>query len=215
MSVETKVVVYGAWCHCHPARGVYYVGQTKFGVVSRWNTHLWNADKPHARMYNSRFSRWIRKHGPDNVAFSVLEVCTEIDLDDREIYWISHLRGMGQAQANLLSGGSNPTGHKRPAQSKRMTGENNPMYGRDRKELMAYARSFQGPASEETRRKMGDAHRGSKNARARITEGDVRNIRRRYTGAYGELSAMGREYGLTAQSISGIVKRETWKHVED
>lgn len=89
------------------------------------------------------------------------------------------------------------------------------MFGKDRRELLAYARSFQGPASEETRKKMGDAHRGENNSRAVLNDEKVRQIRARYTGAYGELTRMGREYGVTAQMIYSIVNRKSWKHVED
>lgn len=211
---KSKAVIYGAWCLCHADRGVYYVGQTINGVVSRWTTHLWNAEKPHAKSYNSRLSRWIRKHASGNVVFSVLEVCTPDDLDEREIFWIAYLRGLGQAQANYLEGGKQPRGHKNPGHSERMSGEGNPMYGKDRSKLMAYARSFQGPASEETRKKMGDAHRGEKNVRAVLNDEKVREIRSQYTGKYGELTRMGKQYGVSAQMIYAIVNRKSWKHVD-
>jgi len=212
--IKSKVVIYGAWCICHPDRGIYYVGQTIRGVVSRWTTHLWCSRTEHSKSYNSRLSRWIRKHGPDNVAFSVLEVCTPDEIDSRERAWISDLRKLGQAQANYLEGGAQPRGHKNPEHSAKMSGPGNPMYGRDRKELMAYARSFQGSPSEETRRKMGDAHRGENNSRAILNDEKVREIRRRYTGRYGELTRMGKEFGVTAQMIYSIVNRKSWKHVD-
>lgn len=215
MNRKSKAVIYGAWCLCHPEAGIYYGGQTAYGVLSRWTTHLWGARTPHSKSYNSRFSRWIRKHGEENVAFSILEVCTPEELDAREVFWISHLRLAGQAQGNYLEGGSQPRGHKNPEHSKRMSGAGNPMFGKDRRELLAYARSFQGPASEETRKKMGDAHRGENNSRAVLNDEKVRQIRARYTGAYGELTRMGREYGVTAQMIYSIVNRKSWKHVED
>lgn len=214
MRLNSKAVIYGAWCICHPDRGIYYAGQTLHGVVSRWTTHTWNAEKPHAKSYNSRLSRWVRKHGKDNIAFSILEVCTPDDLDEREVYWIAYLRSLGQAQANILEGGKQPKGHKRPKHSRLMSGENNPMYGKSRKEVMAYARSFQGPASEETRKKMSNAHQGEKNVRAVLTEKDVREIRSAYTGKYGELTRMGKQYGVTAQMIYAIVNRKSWKHVD-
>ena len=208
-----KCVIYGAWCLCHPERGIYYGGQTSLGVNSRWSTHLWVARTKHAKSHDSRLSRWIRKHGAGNVVFSVLEVCTLEELDDRERSWIAYLRSMGQAQANYLEGGSQPRGHKNPDHSTRMSGPGNPMFGKDRKALMAYARSFQGPASEKTRRKRGDANRGERNKRAVLNDEKVREIRRRYTGKYGELTQMGREYGVTPQMIYSIVNNKNWTHV--
>lgn len=89
------------------------------------------------------------------------------------------------------------------------------MFGKDRTEMMAYARSFIGPTTAETRRKRGDAHRGEKNVRAVLNDTKVREIRARYTGAYGELTRMGREYGVSAQMIYSIVNWKSWKHVTD
>lgn len=208
-----KVVVYGAWCLCHPDRGIYYAGQTTHGVVSRWNVHLWNARTSEAKSYRSRLSNWIRKHGPENIVFSELEICTVDDLDEREVAWISYLRSLGQAQANLLDGGKQPRGHKRPAHAKDMSGSNNPMYGRDRSELMAYARSFQGPASEETRVRMSEAHRGSRNARAVLDEEAIKELRKQ-PKRYGLFSEWARRYGVSAQTIYLAYNRKTWMHVE-
>lgn len=213
---EPKCVIYGAWCVCHPGRGIYYVGQTLKGMNSRWYHHLWLSRREDSRSFNSRFSRWIRKHDERNICFSILEVCTPEDIDDSEIRWILYLRSQGQAQGNLLAGGSQPRGHKRPEHSARMTGAGNPMYGVDRAEIMAHARSFQGAASEETRRKMGESRRGSKNGRAKLTEDDVKEIRSRYSGKwpYGSKTRIAKEFGVSVQMIGDIVNRKNWKHVE-
>lgn len=212
-SVSDKCVIYGAWCYCHPDRGIHYVGQTIHTVLSRWTTHLWNARTPHSKSYNNRLNRWIRKHGPENIAFTVLEICTADDIDECEIRWIAYMRSIGQAQANHLAGGNQPRGHKNPGHSDRMSGSGNPMYGRDRKEAMAYARSFQGPPSKETRLKRAEHVRGENNPKAVLTENDVRDIRASYTEKYGELTRMGRQYGVTAQMIYSIVNNKSWKHV--
>lgn len=52
--IKSKVVIYGAWCICHPDRGIYYVGQTIRGVVSRWTTHLWCSRTEHSKSYSAR-----------------------------------------------------------------------------------------------------------------------------------------------------------------
>lgn len=210
---RSPAVIYGAWCICHPDRGIYYAGQTIRGVVSRWSTHLWNSEKPHAKSYNSRLSRWIRKHGKKNISFSILEVCTPDDLDEREIYWISHLRSIGQAQANVLEGGKQPRGHKRPDQTLRMTGENNPMYGKERSEIMAYARSFQGNPSEETKALWSRNRTGSGNARAVLDEDAVRKLRKQEK-KYGLFSDWARRYSVSPQTIYLAYNGKTWKHVD-
>lgn len=55
--------------------------------------------------------------------------------------------------------------------------------------------------------------RGESHYTARLTEHDVREIRRRR--ANGEkIVPLGREYGIAHNNISAIVNRKTWKHVQ-
>lgn len=167
---------------------------------------------PHSKSYNSYFSNWIRKHGETNVVFSVLEETTEDVIDEREDFWITDLRDQGQKLTNVKRGGGQARGHKRPAYVN-MSGPNNPMYGRDRSELMAYARSFQGLASDETKAKMSEAHRGSLNSRAVLDEDAVRELRKQ-SKKYGLFSEWARRYGVSAQTIYLAYYGKTWKHVD-
>lgn len=59
------------------------------------------------------------------------------------------------------------------------------------------------------------ANAGTRNGRACLTDGDIPVIRSRYgDGAKGtRLIDLADEYGVTIQSIWGIVKRRTWQHV--
>jgi len=86
------------------------------------------------------------------------------------------------------------------------------MYGRKRKELMDYARSFQGKASESTKKKMSDAHKGALNARAVLTEVQVHEIRavEKYHGFY---SQMARKFNVSVPTIVAAYNRETWSHI--
>jgi hypothetical protein len=69
----------------------------------------------------------------------------------------------------------------------------------------------------------GDAHwtrkhpdrvtRGPQVNTAKLTEEQVREIRARHAAGEG-LSALGRVYGVTPQSIYAIVNRKSWRHVE-
>lgn len=56
---------------------------------------------------------------------------------------------------------------------------------------------------------------GVNNPHAKLTEDQVREIRRRYTGAWGEMSPLMREFGITAPAFYAIVRRTGWKHVAD
>lgn len=204
--------IYGVRCTCHPEDGTRYVGQTVISVSSRKHVHLWNSRIPTSKSYKSYFSNWIRKHGEGNVEFFVIEETTEEVIDQREDFWITELRGRGQKLTNVKRGGGQARGHKRPGYVN-MSGENNPMYGKDRSELMAYARSFQGLASDETKAKMSEAHRGSLNSRAVLDEDAVRELRKQEK-KYGLFSEWARLYDVSAQTIYLAYYGKTWKHVD-
>lgn len=55
---------------------------------------------------------------------------------------------------------------------------------------------------------------GSKIAVSKLTECDVREIRRRYTGEWGQLTQLGREFGCSRVNIKNIVTRKWWRHVQ-
>ena len=55
--------------------------------------------------------------------------------------------------------------------------------------------------------------RGAKNGKAILTTRRVRAIRKAYTGARGEQSALARKYGVSPTTIRGIVSGRDWSHV--
>lgn len=54
---------------------------------------------------------------------------------------------------------------------------------------------------------------GEKHPSAKLKEKQVLDIRRRYSGKYGEYSELAREYGVCSNNIKDIVKGETWKYI--
>lgn len=54
---------------------------------------------------------------------------------------------------------------------------------------------------------------GIRNSKARLTEEQVREIRRDYCGRRGQIAAIARRYGITRQSIGRIVDGTGWRHV--
>jgi hypothetical protein len=54
---------------------------------------------------------------------------------------------------------------------------------------------------------------GSMNGSAKLTEGDVQEIRQRSTGRRGEAHRFAEEFGVNAMSIYKVLKGKTWKHV--
>lgn len=59
----------------------------------------------------------------------------------------------------------------------------------------------------------GRQSRGAKSAKAKLTEADVIEIRRRYTKEYGATMALATEYGVHRSTIEAIVLRKTWRHI--
>lgn len=52
---------------------------------------------------------------------------------------------------------------------------------------------------------------GHRNPNAKLTPEQVAEIRERYTGKWGEQSALGREYGVYGSTIRDIVQNRKWK----
>lgn len=77
------------------------------------------------------------------------------------------------------------------------------------------------PRTEETRKKISIAlkgrpktkptARGERIGSAKLTEDQVRAIRK----AVGSVRAIGREFGVSAETVSNIKRREAWTHVSD
>jgi len=87
------------------------------------------------------------------------------------------------------------------------------------------AHLFIGTASDNARdmaakgRARNDPRRGTRHALAKLTEADVREIRRRYAPSYSRKTgpntgpALAREYGVSRSLIHRIVRGESWPHV--
>ena len=69
------------------------------------------------------------------------------------------------------------------------------------------------PLSDEHKRKIARAHKGAKNANAKLNTKDVREIRRKWaTGKFMQTS-LANEYKVTPPAIWCIVHRITWTHI--
>lgn len=59
-------------------------------------------------------------------------------------------------------------------------------------------------------RRHGTDPRGERHGMAKLTEHDVREIRRRYAVGGVSQASLGREFGVTQRSVSYVVRRVTW-----
>lgn len=207
-SMESNVI-YALWDANTPGE-IRYVGQTREGIAVRFGNH--KAQATHGT--KSYVYNWIRNIGIDRLRVSILSSHDDAsELNGAEIYWIDRMREIGMPLTNTGNGGSSCwTGQKRPAQSLRMAGSSNPMFGRDRSEVMRYARSFQGPASEETRATWSKNRKGSGNANSKLEEQQAREIFRRSESGESR-SSLAREYGVSTNQISHIALKKSWKHI--
>lgn len=95
-------VVYGIYHRLLPDH-IHYAGQTKVGLPKRRRGHL-SAARTGSKLPSAT---WIRDNW-DDVEFRILATADSPDkLNDLEIFWIAHLKELGQAELNLLPGGGN------------------------------------------------------------------------------------------------------------
>lgn len=99
---------------------------------------------------------WLRKHRDERDQIQFVELGwfeTLEELKAAEIEFIRQGRLRGECDLNLTDGGEGGNGWKHTEESKRklsaaFSGSKNPMYGRDRRELMLYASGFRGPVTQ-------------------------------------------------------------------
>lgn len=134
--------------------GKEYVGRTARGLKKRKQEHICCALKNEDNVY---FHHAIKKYGPDNFCWEVLNECTNSDdLNILEIYYIS-LYNTSENGYNLTSGGNGVVGHKCSDETKQKIGNAN----RGRK------------PSEDTRKRMSESSTGKKHStetRKRMSE---------------------------------------------
>lgn len=73
--------------------GKCYIGQS-VDVKRRWRKHQFTAFSPQVKGYEYPLYRAIRKYGPNNFSFEVLEECDRDSLNKRETYWIRAFNSM-------------------------------------------------------------------------------------------------------------------------
>lgn len=131
-AARPQSVVYGLYCvcgGCASARGVQvrYIGITVNGVEFRLYQHLRESRQAPRRSLSK--SRWIQKHGSENIRIVVIEEVPETkELNSREVYWISRYKTHRSKHGlNMTSGGDGVSGYEytdeqRKAMSERAKG---------------------------------------------------------------------------------------------
>lgn len=175
---------------------VKYVGLTRLGGKRRFSDHLRTARNGKG----SPVYQWMRAVGPENVEIHILESLENSSLlPEREIYWIAKYKSMGHNLTNANDGGSatamfpetkakisaSKTGKKRtPEQSARM------------REIFSDGR-----------------RKGSLHARSKLTEDQVREIRRLAQVPGNTKNSLAKLFNVSPASIMDIKHRRSWSHI--
>lgn len=209
-------IVYGLWCTCHPEKGIRYAGQTSRGWRNRWRQHKHGALKGHP--YPS--SRWIRKHGPENIRSVVLGQTDDLsELDDLETWWIEYLRGSGQADLNVTDGGGGIRGVRHTEDSKRIFADTmrknhaNPEF--EARRLAAFREKMTGAGNHNYGKPVPeDRKRKQSLSVSKLSPDEIREIRLR--GEAGERHrSIASDYGVSASTISRVTSRKQFWWITD
>lgn len=160
MEFEHRSGIY--MCTCN-ANGESYIGQSQ-DVKLRKCQHL--SELRGGKHFNQHLQRAYDKYKEYNFSWTVLEYCSENELDDREIYWIAYYDSYHNG-FNANEGGKSNRNFERTDEfkeklstilkdvwadaddrrrdfSQRMIGGNNPMFGRTGKLNPAYGQDHSG-----------------------------------------------------------------------
>lgn len=86
--------------------GKVYIGQTIY-PKDRFNQHISDSYKKERDSYNSHFHQAIRKYGPENFIYEIIENVNDSELNERETYWIEYYDSFNNGYNSTLGGGGN------------------------------------------------------------------------------------------------------------
>src|SRR5574344_824807 len=97
----------GIYCIFNVKNDKYYIGQTNSlkkygGLLQRLKTHITSLRGGYHD--NIFFQRSFNKYGENCFRFQILEICSEKDLNDREIYWGEFYNSLSPNGYNFMLG---------------------------------------------------------------------------------------------------------------
>lgn len=196
-------VIYALSCSCHPDAGIRYVGLTTMLLRERVRSHISLARNGGGLPV----SKWIRKHGENQIVAAVLEECGDKSPSDLEVKWIADLKASGASLLNMTSGGfgfSNPEEEARIRLSQSMKARN----GRhDTPEYRARISAGVKRSYADGTRKPNTGVTWSK-----LTEAQVMDIIAR--SGKESCAALALEMGVNPMTVLNVIKGKTWKHID-
>lgn len=86
--------------------GKFYIGQA-VNIIKRWEQHINNYDNQNEKTYDTYFYRSIRKYGIENFSFSIVELCDQNELNEKETRWINYYDSYHDGYNSTLGGDGN------------------------------------------------------------------------------------------------------------
>lgn len=125
--------------------GMSYIGQSRY-LKSRLTRHKNGKG-------DQLISKSIRKHGPDNFIFEILEECDLELLNEKEQHWIAEFNSMMPNGYNLTSGGGQLTIVSEETKQKMSIAQTGRIVTEEQREKMSIARTGK-TLTEETKQKI-------------------------------------------------------------
>lgn len=87
--------------------GKSYVGKTTKPILTRWVRHIRNAKSG----MTTHLANAIRLYGEEDFIVELLEIVGDVEVDERERFWIAHLHTKQPSGYNMTDGGEGTHGY--------------------------------------------------------------------------------------------------------
>ena len=196
-----------------------YIGSSK-NIHTRFIAHKnYLLNNNHVNIHLQR--AW-NKYGEENFVFELLILCEDYQLKVYEQWCLDNVIKWGTDYNinKVASGGDYWSGKKRPEFAKKISGKNNPSYGKnfskEHRNKISDAMKIAGKGrlvSKDTRGKIGLANSGERCATSKLTEEDVISIRELYFSGDYTQTKLGKLYGINQPQVSLIVRYKSWRRL--
>jgi group I intron endonuclease len=195
--------------------GKVYIGSAT-DIKKRWRDHKWYLN--HNKHHNSHLQSSWNKYGAEIFEFTILLECLVDELLEKEKEYalkynsLNNICGYNVNEPQKIFLNRKCSQENKDLFSQRMSGENNPMYGKFGKRHP----KFKMKMSDENRKIISDKakqRRGNDSNASKLNENDVIEIRRLYKNKEYTQTELSKTYGVTQATISLIILGKSWSHI--